>query len=235
VGDRTVIGRDCDIYPGAVIGDGCRLGDLVSIHPNAVLYADVVVGNRVAIHAGAIIGADGFGYRLVEGCHKKLPHFGTVRIEDDVEVGASTTIDRGMIGATVVGEGTKLDNLVMIAHNCELGKHNLFVSQSGLAGSVTTGNHVVCAGQVGVADHVHLGEGCVIGPKSGVHKDIPAGERCIGSPAAPESEARRTLMAQKYVPETRKQVRELTSRIAELEHRLDDLSGGGRAQIAPAA
>ena len=234
VGDRAVIGRDCDIYPGAVIGDGCRLGDFVSIHPNAVLYPDVTLGNRVAIHASAVIGADGFGYRLVDGRHKKLPHFGTVRIEDDVEVGAGTTIDRAMIGATVVGEGTKLDNLVMVAHNCELGKHNLFVSQSGLAGSVTTGDHVVCAGQVGVADHVHLGAGCVIGSKSGVHKDIPAGERCIGLPAAPESEARRTLMAQKKIPETRRQVRELANRVARLEEKLDELAGRG-AEKAPAA
>ena len=229
VGDRTMIGRDCDIYPGAVIGDACRVGDGVSIYPNAVLYPEIVIGNRVTIHASAVIGADGFGYRLVDGRHKKLPHFGTVRVDDDVEVGACTTIDRAMIGATVVGEGTKLDNLVMIAHNCELGQHNLFVSQSGLAGSVVTGNYVVCAGQAGVADHVRLGDGCMVASKSGVHRDIPAGERYIGLPAAPEAEARRTLMAQKKLPETRRQVRELTQRIALLEKKLDQLSGGERA------
>jgi UDP-3-O-[3-hydroxymyristoyl] glucosamine N-acyltransferase len=235
VGDRAVIGRDCDIYPGAVIGDGCRLGDSVTIYPNAVLYPEVTVGHRVAIHASAVIGADGFGYRFIDGRHQKLPHFGIVRVEDDVEVGACTTIDRGMIGATVVGEGTKLDNLVMIAHNCELGRHNVFVAQSGLAGSVTSGNYVVCGGQVGITGHIHLGDGCMIGSKSGVHKDVPAGERYIGTPAAPESEAKRTMMAQKKLPETRRQLRELTHRVACLEEKLNELTGGQFSVKAPAA
>jgi UDP-3-O-[3-hydroxymyristoyl] glucosamine N-acyltransferase len=235
VGDGAVIGRDCDVYPGAVIGDGCRLGDCATIYPNAVLYPDTFIGNRSTIHASAVIGADGFGYRLVDGRHSKLPHFGTVRIEDDVEVGACSTVDRAMIGATVIGEGTKLDNLVMIAHNCEIGRHNLFVAQSGVAGSVTTGQYVVCAGQAGVADHVHLGDGCVLGSRAGAHKDIPAGKRYIGAPAMPESEAKRMMMAQKRIPETRRQVRELEYRVARLEQKLAELAGGDRDAIAPAA
>jgi UDP-3-O-[3-hydroxymyristoyl] glucosamine N-acyltransferase len=171
-----------------------------------------------------VIGADGFGYRTIEGRHVRITHFGSVRIEDDVEVGAATTIDRAMVGETIIGAGTKLDNLVMIGHNCEIGRHNLFVSQVGLAGSVTTGDYVVCAGQTGVADHVHLGAGCVLGAKSGVHKDIPAGQRYIGAPATPESEARRIVMTQQKIPEMRKQLRALERQVQELAERVQQLS-----------
>lgn len=235
VGDDVVIGENCDIYPGAFIGHGCRLGDNVTIYPHVVIYGDVSIGSRVILHASAIVGADGFGYRLTDGRHQKTPHFGTVRVEDDVEIGACTTVDRAMIGETVVGEGTKLDNLVMIAHNCRLGRHNMFVSQVGLAGSVTTGDYVVCAGQVGVADHVHLGNGCVLGSKSGVHKNLTGGQRYFGSPALPESEAKRNLMAQKKSADTRKRVRLLETRIAELSERLDKLAEDGEFPTASAA
>ena len=224
VADNVVLGAGCDVYPGVYIGSGCRLGDRVTLHPGVVLYPRVLIGNRVTIHASAVAGADGFGYQLVDGRHQKIPHFGTVRIEDDVEIGACTTIDRAMIGETVIGEGTKLDNLIMIAHNCELGKHNIFVGQVGLAGSVTTGNYVVCAGHVGVADHVHLGEGCVLGSKSGVHKDIPPGETYIGTPAQPAAEAMKIVMAQRKLPEMRKQLRDLEAKVAELTAQLKTMS-----------
>jgi UDP-3-O-[3-hydroxymyristoyl] glucosamine N-acyltransferase len=220
VGPGAVVGDRSDIHPGAVIGRGCRLGNDVVIHPNAVLYDDVIVGDRVIIHAGAVIGADGFGYRLVDGRHERVPHFGTVRIEDDVEIGAATTIDRAMVDETVIGAGTKLDNLVMIGHNCEIGRHNLFVSQVGLAGSVTTGDYVVCAGQVGIADHVHLGSRCVLGAKAGVHKDVPEGQRYIGLPAIPEAEARRVVMAQHKIPEMRQQIKVLERMVQDLSSRL---------------
>lgn len=215
--DDVVIGEGCDIMPGAYIGPGCRIGNGVVVHPYAVLYENVELGDRVTIHATAVIGADGFGYRLVEGRHVRIPHFGGVRIEDDAEIGASSTIDRGMIGSTVIGEGSKLDNLVMVAHNCELGKHNVIVGQVGFAGSCSTGDYVVCAGHVGVADHVHLGKGAVLGSKAGVNKDVPAGETWIGQPAQPVQEAMRTVMASKKVPEMRKQLRTLEKRIDSLE------------------
>jgi UDP-3-O-[3-hydroxymyristoyl] glucosamine N-acyltransferase len=224
VGAGVVIGAHCDIHAGAVIGRGCRLGDNVVIHPNAVLYDDVQVAHRVIIHANAVIGADGFGYRLVEGRHQRIPHFGIVRIEEDVEVGAGTTIDRAMIDETVIGQGTKLDNLVMIGHNCEIGRHNLFVSQVGLAGSVTTGDYVVCAGQVGIADHVHLGSRSVLGAKAGVHRDVPEGERQIGVPAIPEADCRRVVMAQLKLPEMRQQLRALERQVEELTTRLERLT-----------
>jgi UDP-3-O-[3-hydroxymyristoyl] glucosamine N-acyltransferase len=224
VGAGVILGDRCDIHPGAVIGRGCRLGDDVIVYPNAVLYEDVIIGNRVILHAGCVIGADGFSYRTVDGRHERIPHFGTVRIEDDVEIGANTTIDRAMVDETVIGQGTKLDNLVMIGHNCEIGRHNLFVSQVGLAGSVTTGDYVVCAGQAGIADHVHLGTRSVLGAKAGVHKDVPAGERQIGIPAIPEAECRKVVLAQHKLPEMRQQLRALERQVEELSARLNQLT-----------
>lgn len=220
VGDGAVLGHNCDVHPGAVIGSGCRLGDNVVIHPNAVLYHDVVLGNRVIVHATAVIGADGFGYRFTEGRFVHLPHTGTVILEDDVEIGAGTTVDRAMIGATVIGAGTKLDNQVMIAHNCRLGKHNAFAAQVGLAGSATTGDYVRCGGQVGVADHAHIGTGAAVGAMAGVSGTIPDGERYHGIPARPEKEAVKAHLAIGKLPEMRIQLRQLEAAVKELRAEL---------------
>ena len=222
VGPEVVIGIGCDIHPGVVIGAGCQIGDQTTIHPNAVLYPEISIGNRVLIHANAVIGADGFGYRFEQGRFVKIPQLGTVRVDDDVEIGACTTIDRGMVGPTVIGEGTKLDNLVQIAHNCELGKHNAFVSQVGLAGSVTTGDYVRCAGQVGIADHVHLGTGCTLAAKAGVHKNIPEGQTHVGIPAGPIDEQFKIMMAIQKAPEMRTQIRQLERQVAELTKQLTE-------------
>ncbi len=235
VAAEAVIGRDCDIHPGAVIGAGCRIGDETTIHAHAVLYPEITLGSRVIIHANAVLGADGFGYRFEQGRFTKIPQLGTVRIDDDVEIGACTTVDRGMIGATIIGEGTKLDNLVMIAHNCELGKHNALVSQVGLAGSVTTGDYVRCAGQVGIADHVHLGTGCTLAAKSGVHKDIPEGETQIGAPSGPIEEQFKIMMAIQKAPEMRKQIRSLEKQVADLTKQLTELREQFSEPIAEAA
>lgn len=223
IGPDVVIGSGCDIHAGVVVGAGCHIGDQATIHPHAVLYPEITIGNRVLIHANAVIGADGFGYRFEHGRFMKIPQLGTVRIDDDVEVGACTTIDRGMVGPTIVGEGTKLDNLVMIAHNCELGKHNAFVSQVGLAGSVTTGDYVRCAGQVGVADHVHLGTGCTLAAKAGVHKNIPDGQTHVGIPAGPIDEQFKVMMAIQKAPEMRTQIRQLERQVVELTKQLTEL------------
>lgn len=214
------IGARCVLHPGVVIGAGCKLGDDCVLYPNAVLYAGVQVGSRVIVHANAVIGADGFGYRFREGKFHKIPHLGWVEIQDDVEIGAATTIDRGMIGPTVIGEGTKLDNLVMIGHNCELGKHNAFASQVGLAGSVTTGDYVRCAGQVGIADHVHLGTAAVFGAKAGIHKDMEAGKTYLGAPATEEQDQMRILMSLRKVPELRAQFRQLEKQVVDLQQQL---------------
>jgi UDP-3-O-[3-hydroxymyristoyl] glucosamine N-acyltransferase len=220
VGDDVVMGRNCQIHPGAVIQPGCVLGDEVVLHPHAVLYADVTLKNRVIIHAGAVIGADGFGYRLVNGALEKIPQRGTVILHDDVEIGAGATIDRAMIGATVVGAGTKIDNMVMIAHNCELGQHNVFASQVGLAGSCKTGDYVRLGGQVGVKDHVTMHTGSQVGAKGGVHRDIPPGETWIGYPATPEAEQKRLVFSLKRVPEMRDQLKALQKEVARLSAEL---------------
>ncbi len=184
--EDVVIGEHCDIHPGVSIGPGCRIGDHTILYPNVVLYHDVQIGQRVILHAGAVIGTDGFGYQLAEGKHQKLHHYGHVRIEDDAEIGANTTIDRALVGETIIGQGTKIDNLVMIAHNCELGQHNVLASQVGFAGSVTTGDYVVCAGQVGIADHVHLGTGSVLAAQAGVHKSLAGGKVYFGGARQPD-------------------------------------------------
>jgi UDP-3-O-[3-hydroxymyristoyl] glucosamine N-acyltransferase len=226
IGDGAVIGRGCDLHAHVVVGPGCQIGDDVILHPHVVLYPDVVIQDRVIIHAHAVVGADGFGYRFVAGRFEKIPQLGTVRIESDVEIGAGTTIDRGAIGATVIGEGTKLDNQVMIAHNCEIGRHNVFAAQVGLAGSCTTGDYVRLGGQVGVKDHIHLHAGCCVGAKGGVHKDIPPGETWIGYPATPEAEQKRLVFAIHKLPQLREQVRQLTAEVAALQAELSRLREG---------
>ena len=223
---RARVGARCLLYPGVYIGPDCTVGDDCVLHPHVVLYYGVQVGSRVILHAGVVLGADGFGYRFRNGRFEKIPQLGSVRVDDDVEIGANTTVDRGMIGPTVVGAGTKLDNLVMIGHNCEIGRHNVFASQVGLAGSCSTGDYVRLAGQVGTADHVHLGQGVTVGAKAGVVRDIPAGETHVGCPARPEMEELKIVMATARTPEMRKQIRDLEKRLEELEKRLAAATGG---------
>jgi UDP-3-O-[3-hydroxymyristoyl] glucosamine N-acyltransferase len=207
VGEGTVIGARCRIHSGAVLGRFCRLGDDVTIYPNAVLYDGTMLGHRVIVHAGAVLGADGFGYRFQNGRHFKVPQLSHVEIDDDVEIGACTTIDRGTFGATRVGEGTKIDNLVQIGHNCRIGPHNLLVSQMGMAGSSSTGAYVIIAGQVGIVGHIHIGDRAIIGAKAGVTKDVPAGQRMLGAPATPERDQKRMLMSLEKLPEMRRELR----------------------------
>jgi UDP-3-O-[3-hydroxymyristoyl] glucosamine N-acyltransferase len=209
IGEGSIIGARCRIHAGASVGRFCRLGDDITLHPNAVLYDRTVLGHRVIVHANAVIGADGFGYRLHDGRHDKVPQLGHVEIGDDVEIGACTTIDRGTFQATQVGTGTKIDNLVQIGHNCKIGRHNLLVSQMGIAGSSTTGEYVVVAGQVGITDHVHLGDRAIIGAKAGVTKDVPPGLRMLGAPATPERDQKRILMTLERLPEIRRDIRRI--------------------------
>lgn len=209
VGDGTVIGARCRLRAGAVVGNDCRLGDDVALGPNAVVYDRCVLGNRVIVHGNAVIGADGFGFRTIQARHVKVPQVGNVEIGDDVEIGACTTIDRATFGATRIGTGTKIDNLVQIAHNCQIGKHNIFASQVGIAGSVTTGDYVVMGGQVGVADHVRIGDRVMFGAKCGVHKDVASDQKMLGAPATPVAEQLRILMSLEKLPEMRKDIREL--------------------------
>jgi UDP-3-O-[3-hydroxymyristoyl] glucosamine N-acyltransferase len=209
IGPGAVLGQRCRLHSGVVIGADCRLGDDVVLFPNAVLYEDTILGDRVIVHANSVLGADGFGYRFQGGRHVKVPQLGRVEIGSDVEIGACSTIDRGTFEATRIGTGTKIDNLVQIGHNCQIGPHNVLVSQVGIAGSTSTGKYVVMAGQVGVADHVYVGDGAVIGAKAGVTKDVPPGQRTLGAPATPEREQKRILMSLERLPEMRRDLRRI--------------------------
>ena len=213
VGEGAILGPNCVLHPGAVVGAYCVLGAEVVLHPHAVLYERTRLGKGVILHAGAVLGADGFGYRCVQGRHVKVPQLGHVEIGDEVEIGANTTIDRGTFQATRVGTGTKIDNLVMIAHNCCIGEHNLIVSQVGIAGSTTTGKYVVLAGQVGVADHVTIGDEVQIAASSKVPNDVPAGQKLLGTPALPVNEARRILVSMPKLPDLIKDMREVKKRL----------------------
>ncbi len=224
--DRDVtIGSGTTIYPGVHVLAGARIGQGVTIFPNAVLYEDTCVGDRCVIHANAVLGAYGFGYGLVDGRHLLAAQLGNVVVEDDVEIGAGTTIDRGTYGPTVIGEGTKIDNQVMIAHNCRIGRHNMLCSQVGIAGSTTTGDYVVMAGQVGVRDHVHVGDRAVLGAMAGVINDVAEGSMVIGIPATPEREQKLKQAAFSRLPEMRRQLKQLAAAVERLTAQTRPLDG----------
>ena len=213
VGERTRIGARSVLHGGNHVGADCRLGEDVILFPNATLYARTEVGNRVRIHASSVIGADGYGYVLDKGAHRKVPQIGNVILGDDVEIGANTTIDRGALGPTIIGKGTKIDNLVMIAHNVEIGEHCLIVGQVGIAGSTKLGNYVVLAGQVGLAGHLKIGNQVTVAAQAGVMHNIPDGGKWLGAPAQPDKEMKRQFIALKQLPDWLR-------RIAALEKKL---------------
>jgi len=185
IGARSVVGADCILHPGVHIGADCILGSGCELFSGVVLYRKTRLGERVRIHANAVLGADGYGYTFVAGRHEKVPQVGWVEVGDDVEIGAGTTIDRGALGATWIGSGTKIDNLCQIAHNVRVGEHCLIISQTGISGSVTLGNYATLAGKVGVVDHVHIGAKSMVGGNSVVSKDVPEGAFVTGYPARP--------------------------------------------------
>jgi UDP-3-O-[3-hydroxymyristoyl] glucosamine N-acyltransferase len=201
---------------GNHLGRDCQIGDDVCLFPNVVVYARSQVGHRVSIHAGTVIGSDGYGYVLDEGHHRKVPQLGIVRLGDDVEIGANVAIDRGALGATVIGEGTKIDNLVHVGHNVVLGRHCIIIGQAGFAGSTSLGDYCVVSGQTAISDHLKIGNRVTIGPKTGVMRDIPDGERVLGIPAIPEKQAKRQIIATLQLPELIRRVRALEKQIEEL-------------------
>ena len=186
--DGASIGEETQIGAGSYIGRDVSIGSRCVLHPRVYVGDRCLLGNRVILHPGAVVGADGFGYEMKEGRHHKVPQLGYVQIDDDAEIGANTTIDRGRFARTHIGEGAKIDNLVMIAHNCVVGPHSVIVAQSGLSGSTTTGHHVTIAGHVGTVGHIHIGSGAILTAKSGVTKDVPEGQTWRGAPARPIKE-----------------------------------------------
>ncbi len=237
VGLRVTIGARCRIGAYAVIGDDCVIGDDVVLHPHVVLAGQVAVGDgcvlypqvsvrerctlgkRVIIHNGTVIGSDGFGYATVEGIHHKIPQIGTVIIEDDVEIGANAAIDRARFNHTRIGAGSKLDNLVHIAHNVEVGPHGLIMAQAGIAGSTRVGDHVILAGQIGIAGHLKVGSHVIVSAQSGVGKNLPDGAVVRGSPAQENKTELVEQVARRKLPEALERLRRLEARIAELEKR----------------
>ena len=216
LGDRVRLGARSVLMGGNDLRADCQLGDDVCLFPNVVLYRQTQIGHRVTIHAGTVIGSDGFGYVLDEGRHRKVLQLGNVVIQDDVEIGANAAIDRGTLGSTVIGQGTKIDNLVHVAHNVVMGRHCLVMGQVGFAGSTRLGDYVVVASQSGIADHLKLGNQAVIGAKSGVMRDVPDGGRMLGIPAAPDRQAKRQIIAMQQLPELLRRVRELEKQVQEL-------------------
>jgi UDP-3-O-[3-hydroxymyristoyl] glucosamine N-acyltransferase len=197
IGENVVIGNNVTIFQSVSIEAGSNIGDDCIIYPNVVIYDGVRVGHRCIIHANVVIGSDGYGFAMHDGKHHKIPQIGIVRIEDDVEIGAGTTIDRAALGETVIGEGTKIDNLVQIGHNVKIGKHCLLVSQVGIAGSTELGDHVFVAGQSGFSGHLKIGNRVQVAAKSAVLEDVPDDTKVMGSPALPFNEFARRRAALK--------------------------------------
>jgi UDP-3-O-[3-hydroxymyristoyl] glucosamine N-acyltransferase len=228
VGDDCLIGEGTTIHAGAHLLAGCTIGRGVTIGPGAVLYEDTLVGDRSIIHANVVLGANGFGYSQHEGRHVPAAQLGHVEIGCDVEIGAGATIDRGTYGATTIGDGTKIDNLVQIAHNCRIGRHNLICSQVGIAGSTTTGDYVVMGGQAGIRDHVHIGTGAMLSAMAGITNDVPEKAVMMGIPATPEREQKLKQAALAKLPEMRKEFKELRATVAELQKLLPRANDPGR-------
>jgi len=215
--DRASIGHHTTLYPHVFVGEGSAIGEDCVIHPNVTIREGVTIGNRVIIHAGTVVGSDGFGYVQEGGRHHKIPQVGTVVIEDDVELGANVTVDRATFGMTIIRRGTKVDNLVQIAHNVEIGEHNILVSQVGIAGSSKTGHHVIVGGQAGISDHVTIGDLAMIAARSGLNRDVPAKEVVAGAPAQPRLEWLKSMAIVAKLPELRQQLREIEERLKALE------------------
>lgn len=215
IGRQAKIGERVKIFPGVVLGDEAVIGDDSIIHANVTIYKGCKIGKKVILHSGVVIGGDGFGFEpnLKAGRHEKIPHLGHVVIEDEVEIGANSTVDRAVFGQTRIGRGTKIDNLVQIAHNVEIGQGCLIAAQCGLAGSVKIGNFVVLAGQVGVVGHVTIGDQVEVGGQSAVTRSVLAGTKILGSPAFEGSFAKRVYATLRRLPEIRKTVRRLQKRL----------------------
>jgi len=215
IGEDVHIGEDTQIGPHAVIGAGCWIGKNCRIHPRVTLYTGVRLGDRVEIHSGAVIGADGFGYAFGEGRHWKFPQSGIVEIGDDVEIGANTTIDRGSLADTRIATGVKLDNLVHVGHNCEIGEHSVIAAQAGLSGSCTFGKNVVVGGQAGFAERCKLEDGAIIGAQAGIlpGKTIRSGEPVWGTPARALEKFKEQFAWQSRLPELAARIKNLESNV----------------------
>jgi UDP-3-O-[3-hydroxymyristoyl] glucosamine N-acyltransferase len=218
ISDNVSVGNGTIVYPHVFIGRDTVIGEDCVIHSNVTLREKVKIGNRVIVHSGSVIGSDGFGYVFEEGKHHKIPQVGGVIIEDDVEIGSNVSIDRATTGNTIIGAGTKIDNLVQIAHNVTIGRNSLIIAQVGIAGSTEIGDFVTLAGQVGIVDHVRIESGTMIGAQSGVLGHVAKGIYS-GSPVMPHRDWLKAQAVFARLPELHKKIRELEEKIKELERR----------------
>lgn len=215
--DSVRIGDETIIYAGCYIGHHSIIGKNTLIYPNVSIRERITLGNHVIIHSGTVIGSDGFGFATVKGMHEKIPQIGTVVIEDEVEIGANVTIDRARFDKTVIGKGTKIDNLVQIAHNVVVGENSIIVAQAGVSGSTVIGNGVILAGQAGIVGHISIGDGAVVAAQAGVTKSVPANTKVSGYPAKPHDLAKRVNACVQNLPHLYKTISELRQKIAKLE------------------
>ncbi|HEX2967035.1 MAG TPA: UDP-3-O-(3-hydroxymyristoyl)glucosamine N-acyltransferase [Syntrophorhabdaceae bacterium] len=209
VGKNCAIKPNVTIHPFVCIGDNVEIDEGTIIYPHVTVYDKVVIGRNVRIHSGSVIGSDGFGYVWDGSRHVKIPHVGSVIIEDDVEIGANVTIDRGELNHTIIRKGTKIDNLVQIAHNVSIGEHSIIIAQTGISGSAAIGRNVILAGQTGVADHVSVGDGVMAGGRAGITGDVPAGSLISGTPHMPHKEWLRTSIYLKKLPRLFQRIRQI--------------------------
>jgi UDP-3-O-[3-hydroxymyristoyl] glucosamine N-acyltransferase len=215
IGEKATIGDRTQIFPQVYIGDGVRIGKNCVLHPGAKIYAQCVLGDEVIVHAGTVIGSDGFGFApKTDGAYTKVPQLGNVIIEDGVEIGANTTIDRATIGSTIVRRGVKLDNLIQVAHNVEIGANTVIAAQTGISGSTQIGEQVMIGGQVGIAGHIHIGNKVKVGAQSGISKDIPEGKIMNGTPATDHASSFRQLAMIRQLPEMERRIRLLEQLLA---------------------
>lgn len=222
LGNNVLIGQNTFIHPGVKIGDNCKIGDDCILYPNVVIYSNVIIGKGVIIHAGTIIGGDGFGYAQDGDKSYKIPQVGGVIIEDNVEIGCNTTIDRGALGNTIIGEGTKIDNLVQIAHNVVLGNNCIIVAQAAIAGSTKMGNGVALGGQSAVAGHIKVGDYVKLAAKSGLTKDTPSNTTWGGMIGKPINEWRKREIATRNLPKIQKDFQTIKKRLELLEKKINE-------------
>jgi UDP-3-O-[3-hydroxymyristoyl] glucosamine N-acyltransferase len=209
------VGQGTYLGAGVCLGEGAQVGSQCVLHPRVSVYPGARIGNRVILHAGVVIGSDGFGYVLAEGHYEKFPQRGGVVIEDDVEIGSNSTVDRGSLGVTVIGQGTKIDNLVQIAHNVRVGRHCVIAAQTGISGSAQIGDYVVIGGQVGVADHVRIEERAMIGGQAGIFRVIRKGTSVWGTPARPLDEFKKMYAQLANLPSLARKVKEISRQLSE--------------------
>jgi len=217
IGDRCRIENRVTLYPGVYVGEDSVIGEDSILHPNVTLYSGSLIGKRVILHSGVVIGADGFGYVKDGKKNVKIPQVGKVIIEDDVEVGANSTIDRAALGSTILRRGVKIDNLVQVAHGVEIGEDSIIVAQVGIAGSTKIGKNVILAGQVGVIDHLEIGDNVIVGSQSGVGQNLPPNQIFTGTPAIPHRDYLRAITTFPKLPEMRRTLTDLENRLKKIE------------------